>query len=552
MRGRMSRVRRYVPDPAVNDRESETSPDAAGHEVFHPAARKLLELQATAGNGAVGRLLAGAQFKLTDGGSGDRMEREADSIAERIARAPGPTVDGAEAASADQPLPAAVRSQLGPMLGRDLSGVRVHADGAAAAAARAAGARAFTVGDDITFGEGEYAPGTAAGRRLLAHELAHTVQQADGPTPAVQRKEVEESAVAGPKDWTTADREGNSARWQAACLANLNALDSGQYLRVVERRDFYRWFYEYTIARGFTTRWAMAAYIVANGAHQVADMDVEHAIANDTIGLAGVELQGAMREGNQVIFDNVLPKLKRLLDGGPLKGRAALEWDMKVLSEEQVLIQPLYDGMSTEAREQMDYIARKQRFAGVGAWWTEEDQVEAGPGRNADEVPPFDGGSLVSVQDRWRYGMRLGDRFTPGGTGFDPTRDTQPPAGVGYWDASEFAKVATRTHLHDLDAWLNPARLTRMGPNSMSAAKYLQAIIDKLTAFEKQQVLADRSPDGWAYSTQFAQFGFITEEVVAQALPEEPAFQAAVRAFLARFAAAQARLQTYGTGMPVP
>jgi hypothetical protein len=547
----MSKGRRYAADPAVRDREAEASPDPAGHEVLHPAARKLLELQATAGNGAVGRLLSGAQFKLTDGGSGDRREQEADSIADRIVRAPGPAVDGA-AASADQPLPAAVRSQMEPMLGRDLSGVRLHADGAAAAAARAVGARAFTVGDDITFGEGEYAPGTATGRRLLAHELAHTVQQADGPTPAIQRKEVEESAVSNPKDWTTADRESNSARWQAACLANLNALDSSQYVRVVERRDFYKWFYEYTLARGFTTRWAMAAYIVANGAHQVADMDVEHAIANDTIGLAGVELQGAMREGNQVIFDNVLPKLKRLLDGGPLKGRAALEWDMTVLSEEQVLIQPLYDGMSAEARDQMDYIARKQRFAGLGAWWTEEDQVEAGPGRNADEVPPFDGGSLVSVRDRWMYGMRLGDRFTPGGTGFDPARDMQPPAGTGYWDGTEFAKVATRTNLHDLDAWLNPARLSRMGPNSMAAAKYLQAIIDKLTGFEKQQVLADRSPDGWAYSTRFAQFGFVTEEMVAQALPEEPAFQAAVRAFLARFAVAQARVQTYDTGMPIP
>ena len=100
------------------------------------------------------------------------------------------------------------------------------------------------------------------------------------------------------------------------------------------------WFYEYTTALGYSTRWALAAYIVANGAHQIADMDEEHELANDLLGMANVELQGAMREGNQVIFDNVLPKLKKLFDGGQLNGKSALEWDMKVLAEEQTSIQP--------------------------------------------------------------------------------------------------------------------------------------------------------------------------------------------------------------------
>lgn len=78
-----------------------------------------------------------------------------------------------------------------PRLGHDFSGVRVHADGQAAASARSLGARAYTVGADIAFGRGEYAPETTEGRRLLAHELTHVVQQSPGGggsvSPQVQR-----------------------------------------------------------------------------------------------------------------------------------------------------------------------------------------------------------------------------------------------------------------------------------------------------------------------------------------------------------------------------
>lgn len=75
--------------------------------------------------------------------------------------------------SLDLPL----RARLGPELGDDLEQVRVHSNSAAAAAARAADARAFTVGRDVVFGEAEYAPGTRAGQRLIAHEVVHAIQQ---------------------------------------------------------------------------------------------------------------------------------------------------------------------------------------------------------------------------------------------------------------------------------------------------------------------------------------------------------------------------------------
>lgn len=84
-------------------------------------------------------------------------------------------------------LPASERAFFEPRFGHDFSGVRIHRDGAAADVAGELNARAFTRGSHIAFGAGEYAPGTDSGRRLLAHELTHVVQQGRAPDGPVQR-----------------------------------------------------------------------------------------------------------------------------------------------------------------------------------------------------------------------------------------------------------------------------------------------------------------------------------------------------------------------------
>ncbi len=77
-------------------------------------------------------------------------------------------------------LPPEVRRYFEPRFGFDFSKVRIHADTDAAPGAQAIQARAYTLGRDIVFGAGEYAPATSEGRRLIAHELAHVVQQDGG------------------------------------------------------------------------------------------------------------------------------------------------------------------------------------------------------------------------------------------------------------------------------------------------------------------------------------------------------------------------------------
>jgi hypothetical protein len=89
--------------------------------------------------------------------------------------------------SSGQPLDAPVRAHFESRLGHALDHVRVHADAEAAASAAAADAQAYTVGRDIVFGAGRYAPGTRVGQRLLAHELVHVLQQQQSG-PGLQRQ----------------------------------------------------------------------------------------------------------------------------------------------------------------------------------------------------------------------------------------------------------------------------------------------------------------------------------------------------------------------------
>lgn len=187
-----------------------------------------------------GRAAAGAQFKLTVGRPGDAYEQEADRVADQVMRAPGPRVQrscscggscpkcaaehaeeapglvqtkraegaGTGAAphaevahgSSGRPLDAGAREFMESRFGRDFGHVRVHTDGAAEESARALDARAFTLGSDVFFAAGEYRPGAEDGRRLIAHELTHVLQQQRGGDGATVHRWALGAAPA-PLDW---------------------------------------------------------------------------------------------------------------------------------------------------------------------------------------------------------------------------------------------------------------------------------------------------------------------------------------------------------------
>jgi uncharacterized protein DUF4157 len=85
------------------------------------------------------------------------------------------------------PLDPGMQEQMSSALGDSFADVRVHHDALASTLAQSVQARAFTTGADIFFASGEYRPGGAAGRELLAHELTHVVQQRGAPITGEMR-----------------------------------------------------------------------------------------------------------------------------------------------------------------------------------------------------------------------------------------------------------------------------------------------------------------------------------------------------------------------------
>lgn len=124
-----------------------------------------LQLQRMVGNQGIGML-------GRSGGSGGDGDGSSETFERRLDARRGSGV----------PLPDDMRSFMESRIGAGFGGVRLHADGEAAAMSRAVGAQAFTSGGDIYFGAGRYRPDTREGGRLLAHELVHTVQQGASPS----------------------------------------------------------------------------------------------------------------------------------------------------------------------------------------------------------------------------------------------------------------------------------------------------------------------------------------------------------------------------------
>ena len=178
-------------------------------------------------------VIGAIQMKLAINKPGDEYEQEADRVSERVMRMPerlqhtctsggdcpmcrtqweqpsqntnclqtkrvrtsvadireAPPAVNEVMRSPSQPLDPRARAFMESRFGHDFGQVRVHSDAGAAQSADAVNARAYCVGDDLVFGRGEYAPGSAQGRSLIAHELAHVVQQRNviDPRPILRR-----------------------------------------------------------------------------------------------------------------------------------------------------------------------------------------------------------------------------------------------------------------------------------------------------------------------------------------------------------------------------
>ena len=173
------------------------------------------------------------------GAAGDPLEREAGRAADEAMR---PALGSAQAiarppagaagtgGSSGFALDAEARRFFEPRLGHNFAGVRIHADAGADASARALHARAYTLGEDIVFARGCYAPGTPQGRALLAHELAHVAQQSRGLGRGIQRAPGDPTDAGVPPDAALAvdpdkldpDKNEEAARTRNPGLAQID------------------------------------------------------------------------------------------------------------------------------------------------------------------------------------------------------------------------------------------------------------------------------------------------------------------------------------------
>ena len=209
------------------------------------------------------------QTKLAVDPPGDKYEREAESVAASFeagnqclgdlsshssdassGSAPVPPIVESALSTTGVGLDAFTRAKMEARFGHQFSDVRVHADTKAAQAARSVGALAYTVGPHVVFGAGQYSPSTKSGRKLLAHELAHVVQQGRARA-AVQRQRVPYGPLSGePPDWTTRVTAARTSAARAALIRTATgmAVSDATSASVSDRRPTAAHLVEYSAA----------------------------------------------------------------------------------------------------------------------------------------------------------------------------------------------------------------------------------------------------------------------------------------------------------------
>ncbi|GEM_PF-2470663 len=125
-----------------------------------------------------------------EGGATSASPTAVGSISDMSGKAAPPVVNDVLSSGAGQPMEGDTRQFMESRFGKNFSQVCIHTDNRAAESASAIQARAYTSGRDVVFGSGQYEPSSESGKRLLAHELVHVVQQG-GQKSQVQRAEIE-------------------------------------------------------------------------------------------------------------------------------------------------------------------------------------------------------------------------------------------------------------------------------------------------------------------------------------------------------------------------
>ena len=408
------------------------------------------------------------QRKLSIGSSNDPLELEADRVADQVMQSRGhdsvgavrPKIQrfsgqpsgemGAAPASVDRvlassgrPLAPALRSDMEQRFGYDFSRVRVHSDSAAELSARDVNARAYTVGSDVVFGAGSFAPGNREGRRLIAHELTHVVQQARSTRRVVHRQVNPSQAqgtsdpqplftvfVADPHDRLNKQFARQQGQADAASIQTGGALSTEDRELVNAKLRFF----EGDAKAEYLKQIKPALVQVTRGEIEMKAIYAGHV---DAANSSEKERIRRRREYTHRFFSKVRDdqleeayksRLQRYLNEGL---EANPYWDLDMMDqiiEERAPMAPWHEGAQQEAARQeaakVDYYTTGPKLSPAGAdlltleqaLEAEEEGAKSKPtywgmwfrygtkaGRYRVIVPPSSGSGVISIDDRYYY-----------------------------------------------------------------------------------------------------------------------------------------------------
>jgi hypothetical protein len=161
----------------------------------------------------------------------------------------------------------------------------------------------------------------------------------------------------GKGDWREDDRINDTDTWKNANKYNLQQKNGQkQYKTIEQRAGFYKWFQNDTESKGYETKWAGAAFIVASQMSNIHSF-VSSMINNDV----EADVKAFAEAGNKAIFNDVFPKLKELFNGPVKKGKDAKIWDSNTLHNEQFnIVGPIYLAQRPEVLDELSYMAKGQ------------------------------------------------------------------------------------------------------------------------------------------------------------------------------------------------
>ncbi|WP_131536005.1 hypothetical protein [Pedobacter nototheniae] len=185
-------------------------------------------------------------------------------------------------------------------------------------------------------------------------------------------------------NWLKIDRQKKNAVWKNANKTNIKKINGfKEYRNITERSDFYKWYQHQTDSAGFETKWGFAAATTTK--------KLENLLTNaaEISGSSNFEIKAFVAEGNQIIFNDIWADLKLLYEQPPLTGQKAQTWDGNLLLKEQNLIEPYYQKLSSSSLIKLEKLLKKENFFS-----------RLLPGYEFE-------GNLISIQDRWFYGMKM-------------------------------------------------------------------------------------------------------------------------------------------------